>query len=84
MAKIIPFKPKHQKTDIVSILEELLEEARAGNYDSLIVAAESKDKEFILTAHSGIDIQDRYMLIAHLQTDVMHSVVRENLDQEGY
>lgn len=79
MAKIIRIDTP--QSNIVDVLEKVLQLAKDGEIMNLALAAEHSTNGEVLTGYANADVSERQYLISHIQSDITMAIVAANIEE---
>lgn len=83
MSKVVRLLSKDErqsKEELKAFVEQLLAKVDAGEIKSLMIAADGSgsDEGIILTGWTGLDYNQRAVMISHMQMDLVKSFIEVN------
>lgn len=84
MGKVVKLfnQEEENQEGLVRHIEELLECAKRGELKNVMVAAEMKDENTVITGYYNLDVGEKQYMLGHFQTDITWDIVKVNLDLE--
>ncbi|MBT2661938.1 hypothetical protein [Bacillus sp. ISL-45] len=82
MPKVVRLFNEQEKNQmgLVKHIEELLEKAKSGEIQNVMVAAEASDRT-IMTGYYNLDAQEKQYMLGHVQADITMAIVEANVDR---